>query len=217
MVGCDCKWTFPEDDAPTAAPAANVLASAVAGDNDAPPPPPPATVDPHDFLRWDMLNLDAIPIAEQKFETENIKSRRSVHAALIIIFLSDAVERAHPDVAAALHAGFQKVLERPVEFGDLRRYPSIGPNAYTVEEVHWCNGTIDYLEGLLDEEGRAKRALPALKRRRGPAAPAPAAPSKPPLARRTIPAVTKGDNETENDDDEPLVGQRHKRNKCKAR
>jgi hypothetical protein len=37
MVGCDCKWTFPEHDAPTAAPATNVLASAVAGEDDAPP------------------------------------------------------------------------------------------------------------------------------------------------------------------------------------
>jgi hypothetical protein len=67
--------------------------------------------------------------------------------------------RAHPDVAAVLHAGFQKVLERPVKISDLLYYPSIGPNAYTAEEVNWCNATIDYLESKLDEEDRAKRVL----------------------------------------------------------
>ncbi len=56
-------------------------------------------------------------MAEQKFETDNMKSRRSAHAVLILIFLSDAVERAH--VAVVLHAGFQMVLERPVEIIDL--------------------------------------------------------------------------------------------------
>ena len=62
--------------------------------------------------------------------------------------------------------------------------------------------------------------IPPLKRRRGAAAPAPAAPSKPPPpppARHTIPAVTNRDNETENDDEEPLVGRGLKRIKRKAR
>ena len=143
-----------------------------------------------------------------------------MHAALILIFLSDAGERAHPDVAAVLHAGFQKVLERPVKLSDLQHYPSIGPNAYTAEEVNWCNTTIDYLESKLDEEDHAKRALSPLKRRRGAATPAPAAPSKPPPpppARRTIPAVTNRDNETKNHDEEPLVGRGLKRIKRKAR
>ncbi len=99
-------------------------------------------------------------MAEQKFETDNIKSRHSAHAVLILIFLSDAVGRADPDVAAVLHAGFQKVLERPVEISDLLRYPSLGPNAYTAVEVNWSYAIIDYLESKLDEEGRAKRVLP---------------------------------------------------------
>ncbi len=58
-------------------------------------------------------------MAVQRFETDDIKSRCSAHAALMLIFLSDAVERALSDVAAVLHAGFQKVLERPVEISDL--------------------------------------------------------------------------------------------------
>ncbi len=80
-------------------------------------------------------------MAEQKFETDNIKSRRSAHAALILIFLSYAVKHAHPNVTALLHADFQKVLERPVEISDLWRHPSIGPNAFTAEEVNWCNAS----------------------------------------------------------------------------
>jgi hypothetical protein len=42
----------------------------------------------------------------------------------------------------------------------VRQCPSIGQNAYTAEEVNWCNATIDYLESKLDEEDRAKRVLP---------------------------------------------------------
>ncbi len=61
MVGCDCKWTFPDDDAPPAAPAANVLSPAAAGDDDA-PPPPPAPVDPLDFFCVGMTILRTVAL-----------------------------------------------------------------------------------------------------------------------------------------------------------
>ena len=42
----------------------------------------------------------------------------------------------------------------------LRSHPPVGPNAYTVEEVWWCDANIELLKGQLDDEGRAKRLLP---------------------------------------------------------
>ncbi len=51
---------------------------------------------------------------------------------------------------------------------DLKRYPSIGPGAYTVEEVRWCDATYDFLVSQLDDEGRAKHSIPL--RTRHPAA-----------------------------------------------
>ena len=142
MIGCDCEWTFPGDPAPSDTVVRNALPAAVlpaAAVSDDAPPPAPAAVDPLDFTRWDVLNMDTLPMAEQKFEADNIESRRSAHAALILFFLSDKMEAAHPDVATALHSGFQTVYERPVEMSDLRQYPTVGPNAYTADEIKWCN------------------------------------------------------------------------------
>ena len=48
---------------------------------------------------------------------------------------------------------------------DLKRYPSIGPGAYTVEEVRWCDATYDFLVSQLDDEGRAKHIIPLRTRR----------------------------------------------------
>ena len=42
---------------------------------------------------------------------------------------------------------------------DVRRYPPVGRNAYTEEEVAWFKATYEYLEGLLDDAERAKRML----------------------------------------------------------
>jgi hypothetical protein len=42
----------------------------------------------------------------------------------------------------------------------LKRYPSIGPGAYNVEEVRWCDATYDFLVSQLDDEGRAKSSIP---------------------------------------------------------
>ncbi len=104
MIGCDCEWTFPDEAAaPPDTVVLNALPSAAASDDA--PAPAPAPVDPLDFTRWDVLNMDTIPMAEQKFDANDIKSLRSAHAALIMFFLSDKMEAAHPDVAAMLHSG----------------------------------------------------------------------------------------------------------------
>ena len=62
MVGCDEVWEFSDDEdagagpAPAAAAApAPPLAPAAPGDDAAAPPPPP--VDPCDFTKWDVLDL----------------------------------------------------------------------------------------------------------------------------------------------------------------
>ena len=105
---------------------------------------------------------------------------------------------------------------------DVQRYPTVGANAYTAEEVNWCNATINYLESQLDDEGRAKRALPPMRRaRRSPSAAAasPTAPASapPPPGRRTTTAEKEGGIETEDDDDLPVQGRGGRRNKRKAR
>ncbi len=75
--------------------------------------------------------MDTIPMAEQKLNANDIKSRSSAHAELIMFFLSYKMEAAHPDVAAALHSGYQKVYERLVEMSDVLCHPTVGANAYT--------------------------------------------------------------------------------------
>ncbi len=132
------------------------------------------------------------------------------------------MEDAHPDVAAALHSGYQKVYERPVEMSDVLRHPTVGENAHTAEEIAWCNATILFLESELDDEGRAKRALPPLRRaRRGAAAAAaaPAAPAPPPPPPGLSTAAAEQDPGIETDDDEemPVLGRGGRRNKRKAR
>ncbi len=69
-------------------------------------------------------------MAEQKFEANNIKSQSYAHAALILFFLSHKMEAAHPDVAAELYSGYQKVYKRPVEMHDVQHHPTEGANAY---------------------------------------------------------------------------------------
>ncbi len=92
-------------------------------------------------------------------------SRRSWHAALILIFLSDDIERLHPAVAKKLHTAYNERFERPVEEQDLKRYQSIGPGAYNFEELRWCYATNDFLVSQLDDEGRVKRCIPRRTRR----------------------------------------------------
>ncbi len=80
MVGCDCYWTFDDDEAPAAAGAAqieintdrNVLQPAAAADDDTAPAAAPGSpqVDPHDITKWNVLELAAIPITAQNFAQE---------------------------------------------------------------------------------------------------------------------------------------------------
>ncbi len=89
MVGCDCYWTFDDDEAPAAAGAAqieintdrNVLQPAAAADDDAAPAPAPGSpqVDLRDITKWNVLELTAVPITEQ------ISPRRSCDATLLSI------------------------------------------------------------------------------------------------------------------------------------
>ncbi len=82
--------------------------------------------------------------------------------------------------AQAINAGYQARFQRPVT---LHNFPTLGPNAYTAEEIKWCKSTIDYLEGRLSDEARLVRSMPAARRTRGgraaPAALSPVPPSKP--------------------------------------
>ncbi len=89
-------------------------------------PPPGAAIDPHDFTKWDLTNLPSIPLGEQQLDECNITSHRSWHAALLLVLMSDDIERLHPDVARTLHAGYQTKFLRPVDVADLKKYPSDG-------------------------------------------------------------------------------------------
>ncbi len=94
MIGCDCKWSSEDDavgspgPAPSPAAGAPLLPQAAAGDYAVPasanPHPPSATIDPHDFMKWDLTGLPSIPVGEQQFDKVNITSRRSWHAALLL-------------------------------------------------------------------------------------------------------------------------------------
>jgi hypothetical protein len=72
------------------------------------------------------------------------------------------------------------------------------------EEVKLCNAAFHFLKGMLDDEGQAKRNLPAKRRGRGPARGT--AVSRP---QRPAPAPAAAvNNETENDEGEHIFGLR---------
>ena len=87
--------------------------------------------------------------AQLKYDASNLAASRSAHAALILFFLSDEMQRAHGDAAQAINAGYQTRFQRPVTacqgpgvtYADLCNFPSLGPNAYTSEEIKWCEAT----------------------------------------------------------------------------
>jgi hypothetical protein len=222
MVGCDCEWNFDDDGgspgpAAAAGPASGgpLLPPAAAGDDAAVPHPAPtsAAIDTHDFTKWDLTNLPSIPLGEQQFDEGNITSHRCWHAALLLVLLSDDIERLHPDVARTLHAGYQTKFLRPVDVADLKKYPSVGPGAYTPEEVNWCDATYDFLLSQMDDDARIKRGLPRRRARGGrAAAAAPSAAAPAPALPPTAAAAAAGNNDTENEDDIPLVQRKnHKR------
>ncbi len=79
----------------------SVLAPAAADDNAAPQAPaaatataPLPTIDQHNFMHWDVLNMDSIPIAALNFDTAKISTNRFAHATLLLFFLSDELEHA---------------------------------------------------------------------------------------------------------------------------
>ena len=172
MVGCDEVWEFSDDEdagpAATAAAAAPAppLAPAAPGDDDPAPPPPP--VDPCDFTKWDVLDLQKVPLPAQQYDAADFRARRSAHAGLLLCFMSPIVEAAFPEVAQTLEAGFQDFYGAPVTVEGVRRYPTVGRNAFTPEEESWFNSTYEYLESLLDDDERARRSLPPKKRVRPP-------------------------------------------------
>jgi hypothetical protein len=164
--------------------------------DDAPPPAAPP-VDPGDFTKWDVLKISSIPLPAQDYVADNFRARRSAHAGLLLCFMSPEVKTAYPEQAQALYAGFQELYQHPVTVEDVRRYPSVGCNAYNQEE-----------EGQLDDAERAKRMLPAKKHRRAgrsassaptpSSVPSPAAAAGKKTNARAVPA------EDTEDDDEPL-------------
>ena len=123
--------------------------------------------DPHDITKWDVLNPASIPFARLQYDPANLASARSAHAALILFFLSEDLARAHVEAAQAINAGYQARFQRPVNYADLRNFLSLGPNAYTAEEIKWCEATIDYLGGRLSDEARLVRSMPSVRRTRG--------------------------------------------------
>ncbi len=220
MVGCDEEWNFDDAADADAAAAPGPLAPGGEGDDAGASPPPPAgggaaPNDPYDFTKWDLTDLPSIPLGELLSEENNTASRRSWHAALILIFLSDDIERLHPDVAKKLHAVYNERFERPVEAQDLKRYPSIGPGAYNVEEVRWCDATYDFLVSQLDDEGRVKRGIPR-RTRRSPAGRPQAAQAAPAAAPAQAPAADQN-LDTEDDDTQPLRRQRNPKRRRSAR
>jgi hypothetical protein len=222
MAGYDCTWTATEEAGPAmhASETARPVLGAGILDDDAPADDPAPPMDPMDFTKWNLLDMPSIPLSDQNFSEEGITARRSYHAALILIFLSDEMERLYPQVSCVLHAAFQSHFQQAFDATDLRRVPSFGASAYTAEEIAWCNSTIDFLEEQLDEEGRAKRGLPPRLRRArirgGPAAPSaavlPPAPSQ--NKKRSPPAVAEV--ETENDSDTPLSTKRPRKTARKS-
>jgi hypothetical protein len=107
MVGCDCG-NFPDDEVSEASSAPfrpNILPPEAADDDAAPLAPPAAgagaaAIDPHDFTKWNVLDVKTIPIAAQSYDAANISAHRSVHAGLVLFFQSNEMEaimeRAYP-------------------------------------------------------------------------------------------------------------------------
>ena len=60
------------------------------------------------------------------------------HAALIILFLSEQMERMHSDASREINAVYPACLLRPVTYTDQCNYPSLGANAYNETSVNRC-------------------------------------------------------------------------------
>ena len=227
MIGCDQVWEFSDDDAPAAAAAGPAVAGPALA---ALPPTSPADdaaapaapdVDPCDFTKWDVLNLLNVLLPAQNYVADDFRARHSAHAGLLLCFMSPAVEAAFPDAAQALYAGYQDLFSRPASVEDVRRYPTVGKNAYTAEEARWFEATYDFLESELNDVERAKRMLPPKNRpkTRGNApakTAARAAATVVPVPPSPV-ATGSGTAETEDDEDLPICSASSRKRGRKAR
>ncbi len=121
-------------------------------------------MDPCDFTKWDVLDLQNAPLPAQQYDAADFRALRSAHAGLLLCFMSPIVEAAFPEVALTFEAGFQECYGVPVTVEAVRRYQTVGSNAFTPEKESWFNSTYEYLESLLDDNGRERRSPPPKKR-----------------------------------------------------
>ena len=113
--------------------------------------------DPLDFLHWDALNLDSIPFKDMGFGAPDATLEiECFHAACILFFYSDKLTQMHSELSNALHAAWLHSYKIAMNAPDLKRVPL----DYSPEEKNWCEATIDFMEGQLDENQRIARGLP---------------------------------------------------------
>ncbi len=96
-------------------------------DRSASPIPP---VDPYNFTKWAMVNIEIIPFGSMKFaEDITFTSNRAYHAASLVFYLSPMLAEQYPEQCASLHAGWGAVFGKTMCMEQLRRPPEIGPTA----------------------------------------------------------------------------------------
>ena len=115
------------------------------------------SADPLDFLHWDVLNLDSIPFKDMGIGApDDTLEIKCFHAPCILFFFSDKLTQMHSEVSNALHAAWLHSYKKAMNAADLKRPPL----DYSPEERNWCDATIDFMEGQLDENQRIARGLP---------------------------------------------------------
>jgi len=114
-------------------------------------------VDIHNFLHWNVLDLDSIPFKEMGYGAAAATiEKKSFHAACILFFYSDNLTKKYPAVSNALHASWQYQFKNVMQAADLKRPPL----DYDPEETNWCAATIDFMERQLTDDERVARGLP---------------------------------------------------------
>ena len=149
-----------------------------------------ACEDIHNFLHWNVLELDGIAFEKMEFgDAAQTAAKKSFHAACILFFYSDHLTKKYSAVSNALHAAWKYQFKKVMQPDDLKRPPLI----YDSEETNWCAATIDFLERQLTDDERVARSLP---QRRASARAAPAA------ARRLLasPAAVNAEDDDDLDD-----------------
>jgi hypothetical protein len=149
-----------------------------------------ACEDIHNFLHWNVLELDGIAFDKMELgDAAQTAAKKSFHAACILFFYSDHLTKKYSAVSNALHAAWKYQFKKVMQPDDLKRPPLI----YDSEETNWCAATIDFLERQLTDDERVARSLP---QRRASARAAPAA------ARRLLesPAAVNAEDDDDLDD-----------------